>query len=60
VTIEEVISIAKTLKPGFICISMYDSQDEIDPFAIEYFYNGSKEFVGKSWEQALFNAGWKG
>lgn len=60
-TTEEVISIAKTLRPGFL--KERKSRTFMDTMWYELLYEEAlmvKYFGGNSWEEALRAAGWKG
>lgn len=55
-TIEEVITIAKMLRPDFVTFSVYGFDSEK---AHRLLYD-HETFFGDSWEEALREAGWKG
>jgi len=59
-TIEEVIAIAKTLRPDYRQISVGDPALYHDNYRIEYGKYGPIFYYGNSWEDALRSAGWKG
>ncbi len=58
--IEEVIAIAKTLRPNFRQISVIDPDIYLDNYRIEYGEYGRTVYYGESWHEALLKAGWKG
>jgi hypothetical protein len=67
-TIEEVIAIAKTLRPGFFQaeeVKIYRLRKDTlltqIVYVLVYLVDGNRDnFEGDSWEEALRFAGWKG
>jgi hypothetical protein len=58
-TIEEIIAIAKTLRPGFLrTVEYYTSEHELIDVAL--IYGIEDPFRGKTYLDALHAAGWKG
>lgn len=56
-TIEEVIAIAKTLRPGFYNATIDASGWHWLTYSTEY---GNENFSEISWAAVLLDAGWKG